>query len=267
MLGFRNTLTFFVEIVMTRSLTLVTLGLGILTATPTAQAYDAGDFVLRAGPALVDPNDSSGALAFRGTGPLAGSNLALAGTGVKVASDTQLGITGTYMLSSNIGIGLLASTPFKHDINGDGSLSSFGKLGETKHLPPTLTVQYFPMNSGSRFQPYVGVGINYTAFFEEKTTGTLNSVIDSVSTENGLAAAGTVTGSKLDLDDSVGAALELGTDYMLSDNFGLNLAVWWIDIDTDATITAFAGSTEVGKITTDVEIDPFVYMAGFTYKF
>ena len=252
---------------MVRSLTLSALAAGILASAPSVQAYEAGDFVLRAGPALVDPDDSSGALAFRGTGPLAGNNLALAGTGVKVASDTALGITGTYMLTPNIGIGLLASTPFQHDIEGDKSLRSFGKLGETKHLPPTLTVQYFPMHSASRFQPYAGVGINYTNFFEEKTTNTLNAVIDSVSSTSGLAPAGTVDGSELDLDDSVGVALELGADYMLSDNFGLNLAVWWTDIDTDATITALAGGTEVGKITTDVEIDPFVYMAGFTYKF
>jgi outer membrane protein len=245
---------------MTRSLTLTTLALGILAATPAAQAYEAGDFVLRAGPAHVSPDDSSSALTLQGVGTLPG-------TGVGVGSDTQLGITGTYMMAPNIGIGLLAATPFKHDINGDKGLSSFGKLGETKHLPPTLTVQYFPMPSGSRFQPYAGVGINYTTFFEEKTTGTLTAVIDSVAQTELNTASNFIDGSKLELDDSIGAALELGADYLLSDNFGLNLAIWWIDIDTDATITALAGGTEAAKITTDVEIDPFVYMAGFTYKF
>jgi outer membrane protein len=79
--------------------------------------------------------------------------------------------------------------------------------------------------------------------------------------------AGTVDGSKLDLDDSVGVALELGVDYMLSENVGLNAAIWWVDLETDATITALAGDVEVGEITTEVEIDPMVYMAGFIYRF
>lgn len=252
---------------MSRTFTLSVLAAGILAAAPLAQAYEAGDFMLRLGPAHVAPDDSSSALAFSGKGPLAGQNLALPGTGVAVDSNTQFGITGTYMITSHIGVGILAATPFKHDISGADGLSSFGKLAETKHLPPTLTLQYYPMESASRFQPYAGLGVNYTTFFEEKTTGRLNTVIDSVAQAEFGTPAGTVDGSKLDLDDSVGVALELGADYMLSENFGLNAAVWWVDLDTDATITALSGSTEVGEITTDVEIDPLVYMVGFTLKF
>jgi outer membrane protein len=254
---------------MSRSLIISALTVGILTAAPSAQAYEAGDFLLRAGPALVDPDDSSSALAFTGKGPLAGSNLALPGTAVSVGSNTQLGITGTYMLAPHIGLGLLASTPFRHDIGGGGSLSGAGKFGETRHLPPTLTVQYFPMDSASRFQPYAGIGVNYTIFFEEKTTPGLTAVIDSVAanTPSISTPPGTVDGSKLDLENSVGVAAELGFDYMLDERFGFNVAVWWADIDSEATITAFSGDTAVGDITTDVEIDPLVYMAGFTYRF
>ncbi|MCR8914340.1 outer membrane protein OmpW [Marinobacter panjinensis] len=252
---------------MSRTFTLSVLAAGILAAAPFAQAYEAGDFMLRVGPAHVAPDDSSSDLAFSGRGPLAGQNLALPGTGVAVDSNTQFGITATYMITSNIGVGILAATPFKHDINGADSLSGFGKFAETKHLPPTLTLQYYPMESASRFQPYAGLGVNYTTFFEEKTTGRLNAVIDSVAQANFGTDPGTVDGSKLDLDDSVGVALELGADYMLSENFGLNAAVWWIDLDTDATITALSGNTEVGEITTDVDIDPLVYMVGFTLKF
>ncbi|MDL0430776.1 OmpW family outer membrane protein [Marinobacter sp. TBZ242] len=252
---------------MSRTFTLSVLAAGILAAAPFAQAYEAGDFLVRLGPAHVAPDDSSSDLAFAGKGPLAGQNLALPGTGVAVDSNTQFGITATYMVTPHIGVGILGATPFKHDINGADSLGSFGKLGETKHLPPTLTLQYFPMDSASRLQPYAGVGVNYTTFFEEKTTGTLNAVIDSVAQANFGTPAGTVDGSELELDDSVGVALELGVDYMFSRNFGLNAAVWWVDLDTDATITALSGDTAVGEITTDVEIDPMVYMVGFTYKF
>ena len=40
--------------------------------------------------------------------------------------------------------------------------------GETKHLPPTLSLQYYFTNK-SRITPFVGAGINYTYFFDEKT--------------------------------------------------------------------------------------------------
>ncbi len=252
---------------MSRTFTFSVMAAGILAAAPVAQAYEAGDFMLRAGPAHAAPDDSSSDLAFSGKGPLAGQDLALPGTGVAVDSNSQLGITATYMVTSHIGVGVLGATPFKHNISGADGLNGVGKLAETKHLPPTLTLQYFPMDSASRLQPYAGVGVNYTTFFEEKTTNTLNAVIDSVAQANFGTPAGTVDGSKLDLDDSVGVALELGVDYMLDEHFGLNAAIWWVDLETDATITALSGDTEVGEITTDVEIDPMVYMVGFTYKF
>ncbi|MDR9425824.1 MAG: OmpW family outer membrane protein, partial [Marinobacter sp.] len=73
-----------------------------------------------------------------------------------------------------------------------------------------------------------------------------------------------VDSSELELDDSVGVAVEVGMDYMLSDNFGLNAAIWWADIDTKGQITLPDG-TKTNEF--DVEIDPMVYMVGMTYKF
>ena len=42
-----------------------------------------------------------------------------------------------------------------------------GKLGTLKHLPPTLSVVYYPLDNKSAFQPYVGAGINYTWIYDE----------------------------------------------------------------------------------------------------
>ncbi|MEC8897214.1 MAG: OmpW family outer membrane protein [Pseudomonadota bacterium] len=56
---------------------------------------------------------------------------------------------------------------------------------------------------------------------------------------------------------------------MLSENFGLNAAIWWADINTDAKVKVLDGNgdkvAETDKF--EVEIDPMVYMVGFTYKF
>lgn len=71
------------------------------------------------------------------------------------------------MIKENIAIELLAATPFSHDIKGTGALAGVGKVGETKQLPPTLSVQYH-FSPKASVRPYVGAGINYTIFFSEK---------------------------------------------------------------------------------------------------
>lgn len=54
---------------------------------------------------------------------------------------------------------------------------------------------------------------------------------------------------------------------MITDTVGVNAAVWWVDIDTEATINAYAGNTRADTSTIDVDIDPWVYMVGVSYRF
>ena len=204
-----------------------------------ALAHGEGDIILRAGPALVDPDDNNNKVNIGGM-PTDFT--------VSVDDDTQLGLTATYMLSDHIGIGLLASTPFKHTVSLENAGGLNGDIVETKHLPPTLTLQYFFASPSSAFQPYAGIGINYTYFFDEKAKS--SALKDAVNTRN------------VKIDDSLGFAFEAGFDYMLDEKWMLNAAVWYLDLDTDASITS-----DLGEITSDVSIDPFVYMIGLGYKF
>jgi outer membrane protein len=243
---------------MSRKFSLGILAAGILAAG-SAQAYQAGDIIVRAGAVTVDPNESSDHVG------LAGTNLADEGWEVGVDSDTQLGLTGTWMMTDSFGLSLLAATPFEHDLYGSGSLPSSVDLGSTKHLPPTLTLQYYPMHSSSMIQPYLGVGVNYTIFFEEKTSETLTGAVDSYLTNGN---GGLVTSTTMDLDDSVGLAAEIGMDIRLDERFGINAGIWYADIDTTANIDAFdSAGAKLGTAKVDVEIDPMVYMVGFTYNF
>ena len=237
---------------MSRGFKLSVLAAAVMAVAPAAQAFEAGDFVLRAGAVHVAPDDSSDSITVGGA-PLLGAGV---DSKVSVDTNTQLGLRATYMVTNHLGLGVLGATPFKHNINGGGDLPGDLKLGETKHLPPTLTLQYFPMASSSAFQPYAGVGVNYTVFFEEKTSSNLDNALN-------------VASSELELDDSVGVAVEVGMDYMLSENFGLNAAIWWADINTDARVDVFdANGTKLAETDEfEVEIDPMVYMVGFTYKF
>lgn len=228
------------------------LALAIAAAALTAQAahaYEAGDMIVRAGGITVEPQEHSSTVQLNGADIVPGGK-------VGVDNNTQLGLTFTYMLSKNWGVELLAATPFKHDIYANsnlggvvGALGGLGnKVGSTKHLPPTVTVQYHMPIEGTGWNPYVGVGLNYTTFFSEDVSGQFES-----------SALGK---SSLKLTDSVGLALQAGVDYRINENWLVNAAVWYIDIETDATI-----KTGLGKVKTSVDIDPWVYMLAVGYKF
>ncbi len=202
-----------------------------LLTSGSAFAHKEGDFIVRGGLAAVVPNDSSD--------KILGSDHEL-----KVNSDVQLGLTLGYMFTDNVSLELLAATPFSHDIDTD--LSNLGNIADTKHLPPTLMVQYYFGQAESDIRPYVGAGINYTFFFDEG----FNSKAEGVGLAN------------LKLEDSWGLAANAGVDYMLNDDWFLNASVWYIDISTEATYT-YNGAAK----TTDVEINPWVFMIGGGYKF
>lgn len=218
--------------------------LAMALAAPLAQAHQAGDVILRAGAITVDPHEDSGDIYV---GALSTS---VPGTKATLDSDTQLGLNFAYMLTDNVGIELLAASPFTHDVGVAGMPGGFaslnGKLGELKHLPPTLSLVYYPLDSKSAFQPYVGAGINYTWFFDDKLS----------SEAEGKGFSG------LDMKDSWGLAAQVGMDYMLTENVMVNAQVRYIDIDTTGT-TSFGGA----KVKVDVDVDPMVYMVGLGYKF
>ncbi|MFV3319269.1 OmpW/AlkL family protein [Pseudomonas sp. NY15374] len=212
-------------------------------AAPVAHAHQAGDFIMRAGAITTAPNESSSDLKLDGA--------KVSGTKATLDSDTQLGLAFAYMLTDHVGIELLAATPFKHTVGVKGLGGGLdGKLADIKQLPPTLSLQYYPMEASSKFQPYAGIGINYTLFFDED--------LSSARKQQGF--------SNMKLQDSIGLAGQLGMDYMLTDNLLVNAAVWYVDIDTKSTIDG-PSALGVGKTKVNVDVDPWVYMVGIGYKF
>lgn len=91
--------------------------------------------------------------------------------GLKVKNDTQLGLTGTYMLTDNIGVELLAATPFSHRINANVPALNLdlGRTAIIKQLPQSLYAQYYFFNADPAARPYVGAGLNYTRFYHAKS--------------------------------------------------------------------------------------------------
>ena len=177
---------------------------------------DQGDWLVRVGGTTVDPKSNNHSV-------------------VSVDSGTMLTFNGTYMVRPQWGIELLAALPFEHDIDLVGG----GKVAKTKHLPPTLSLQYH-FAPDAKVSPYLGAGLNLTLFFDESTTGALE-------------------GSSLSLGTSVGVAFQGGMDITLNEKWFLNVDVRYMEIDTKAKLDG----ASLGK----VHIDPWVYGINLGYRF
>ena len=192
----------------------------LFTATP-ALAQQAGDWTFGLGAHVVAPKSDNGSLA--------GGALE-----ADVGDNWRPTITGEYFFRDNWGLEVLASLPFHHDIELNGV-----KAGSTKHLPPTVSLQYH-FTGSEKVKPFIGAGVNYTLFFSQDTTGPL-------------------AGADLDLDNSFGLALHGGLDFAVGTNKFVRLDARWIDIDTDVKVNGASVGT--------VNIDPMVYGAAFVWKF
>jgi outer membrane protein len=193
-----------------------------------ASAHQAGDVIFRVGTATVRPTE--------------GSDNVLGLGSFNINNNTQMGLTLGYMFTDNIGMELLAATPFQHKVG----LQSTGTIAEVKQLPPSLMAQYYFGDRQDKLRPYLGVGINYTTFYDTD--------FNQTGRDAGL--------SDLSVKDSWGVATQAGLDYNLDDNWLINMSVWWMDIDTEVK---FKAGGEQQNINT--RIDPWVFMFGVGYHF
>ena len=195
-----------------------------LAATP-ALAQSAGSWTVGIGAHNVAPKSDNGTLTATPLGNLT----------MDVGSNVRPTITGEYFLQDNLGIEVLAALPFQHDI----SVAGVGKVGSTKHLPPTVSLQYH-FGQG-KVKPFVGLGVNYTRFFSTK-------------------AEGAIAGANLDLSDSWGLAAHVGVDFKVGEKGAIRIDYRKIDIDTKVKLNG----ANLGTRNT-VNIDPSVY--GIAYVF
>lgn len=201
---------------------MVALALCLLSSIAlAADGRHAGQWIARAGVGGVFPDSD---------------NLTVPGVGTIEADEAYaLTLTGAYMITDSVSVELLASSFWTHDVN----LKGVGQIGEVKQLPPTLSLQWHTPAIG-RLHPYLGVGVNWTIFFDEETQGP-------------------IAGTKLSVGNSVGIAAQVAADFDINDKWLLNADLRWINIESDVKLDGL----KLGTAT----IDPWVFSVNVGYKF
>ncbi|ANM32283.1 hypothetical protein ABI59_15345 [Acidobacteria bacterium Mor1] len=182
---------------------------------------DAGDWVVRTRLIFIEPDD--GATGVLETDLNAG-----------VESDVTVEFDATYFFTDRFAIEGILATASQEVVVNDGSGET--SLGSVLHAPATFLAQYHFGGDG-KFHPYVGLGINYTIFYDE--SGDLTT---------------------LDLDSgSFGPAAQFGVDVDLSENKVFNFDLKYAEIETDVA----SMGTNLGT----VEVNPLIVGFGFGFRF
>ncbi|MCC5880173.1 MAG: OmpW family protein [Idiomarina sp.] len=221
----------------------------LLMLSTSAQA----NWAVNIGPVYVAPDSSSSSLNVIEQV----AELEPGSTALRVNDDVQLGITIDYKFNPNWAVQLIAATPFSHDIRVQGSAIDGLAVGNTKHLPPTLLGQYHFTQFGDRWQPFIGVGVNYTTFFDESIDPQLSGALNSLGVTTDADAV------SLTLSDSWGLALQAGVNVQLTPQLGIHAMVSRMDISTTGRVRVNGETVQ----SVSVDIDPVVTMVGLRWQF
>ena len=188
------------------------LALGVLACAiaVNSSAQDADTpWVLRFGAHIVDPTSNNGYLA---------------GAKTSISSSTRPTFSIEYMLTPQWGFEALAALPFQHTLRLNGQ-----RAATVKQLPPVLGVNYHFL-AGAAVSPFLGLGVNYTHFYDVNGVGPL-------------------FGAHVAAKDSWGAAAHGGIDFRLSERWILTADVRWMDIRSKVHVDgAYVGTAKVDPL-------------------
>jgi outer membrane protein len=177
-----------------------------------------------------------------------------AGLEVSVKDATTLFLSLDKQINPRFDVELAGGWPPTHNVNGKGP-ATVGSvpydgvtLSKAKEMAPTLLVNYSFTDAGQPLRPYIGLGLNYTHFYDIKSTTAGDNV-------NG---GPTSTSMK----DSYGLAGQIGLRWQLQNQWSMNAAILKANVKSN-----FTADTSGIDRTTHINFNPTVFVLALYYAF
>jgi outer membrane protein len=121
-------------------------------------------------------------------------------------------------------------------------------ISSARWISPTLLFEYNFLPDTATLRPYLGVGVNYTTFYDRDATAAGN------------AASGGPT--RISLTSSVGPAVTGGVTYRINDRWHLHASYGWSQVRT-----RFTGDTDGFERTSHISFAPQALIVSGGYSF
>ncbi|MBM3552783.1 MAG: OmpW family protein [Alphaproteobacteria bacterium] len=242
-------------------------------------------FQVRLKVAGVIPLDGHGTVFDSGAGTLAaglgsigvrsgltGANGVIAGASTNTSTSIIPMLDAAYFLTKNWAIEAICCVA-PHHIQGTGTIAS--DFARAWLFPPSVMLQYHVTNFGA-FQPYLGVGVNFTTFWNTRVNNDVWGIPmapGSFLSTLGIPAV-LSTFQYATVAPSWGVVGQAGFDYMLNDHWGVNVDFKYVGLHpmVHSTVISFAPQAPAAgaifiPVKVSLPINPVVISAGLTYRF
>jgi outer membrane protein len=225
--------------------------------TTAAHAQSAGSFFITSGWFHLAPQSSSQPLTITNFGG-SPTNITEPNTGASLSSADTIGFTGGYFVTDHIATEFVIGVPPRFDLDGSGSLSQYGKIGQAKQWSPTLLFKYYFNAPTASFRPYLGIGVSRISFTDEKIT-------------NGEFQANVLKGpTSVTTDSSWEPVFNAGFTYAFTQHWFAGVSVSYLPLSTTAKLNT-AAATPVGTLNvqsqTKIKLNPIVTYVNIGYRF
>jgi outer membrane protein len=165
----------------------------------------------------------------------------------------------SYYFTKNLAVETIAGYT-RHSITATGPLAGI-PVGATNLLPISLLAQYHFTDFGA-FQPYVGVGVTWSVPYSY-TPGNSWTPLFSAIGFTGLASV-----RSLQIGTAVGIAGQIGFDYMITPNLGINFDLKRILAEPTAHAAIYNSLLNQNiYVRVKSNIDPWLASVGITLRF
>lgn len=235
------------------------IGATALLGASTASAQQAGDMYIGAGWLGFYPQDSSKPLTF--TSP---THREVPGSASSVSNAHTLGLSFSYYFDSNWAVEAVLGVPPKFKLQGEGTLSGVGRIGEARQYSPTILARYSFLDGNAKLRPFVAIGGTYVWYDNIKLTNNLQSAVGGVI---GAPVGATTTSAKLDA--SFAPVFNAGASYAIDQKWSVSLSLSYVMLKTKAKLTTRSAASGATLATSEskLTLDPIVSYLSLNYKF